>query len=224
MDMKESVTLTFWSSFSPSNKLKFLHYLTEPFQLLVITPYTCAPIMLVLSLFTYMLCDEHACQLPLWNTNPLSSIFLLFKTFVCNKTDSCDSYGLNDRSSRVRFPAGAWNFFSSPPRPYRLWVPPSLLYNGCQGLSLGVKRPRREANHSTPSSAEVKNAWSYTSTPQYAFIHKVILVASVPHLHLPHTIKPKFRLYPSNIMEAYWGVKAKFYTFYIWQCIQKFPD
>jgi hypothetical protein len=28
----------------------------------------------------------------------------------------------------------------------------------------------READHSPPSSAEVKNAWSYTSTPQYAFM------------------------------------------------------
>jgi hypothetical protein len=34
----------------------------------------------------------------------------------------------------------------------------------------GVKRPAREADHSPPSSAEVKNAWSYNSTPQYVFI------------------------------------------------------
>jgi hypothetical protein len=32
-------------------------------------------------------------------------------------------------------------------------------------LSLGVKRPECEADHSSPSSAEVKNAWGYTSTP-----------------------------------------------------------
>jgi hypothetical protein len=32
-------------------------------------------------------------------------------------------------------------------------------------LSLGLKRPGREADYSPPSSAEVKNAWSYTSTP-----------------------------------------------------------
>jgi hypothetical protein len=37
-------------------------------------------------------------------------------------------------------------------------------------LSLGVKQPEREAGHSTPSSAEVKSAWSYTSTPQYVFM------------------------------------------------------
>jgi hypothetical protein len=35
-------------------------------------------------------------------------------------------------------------------------------------LSLTVKRPEREADHSHPSSAEFTNAWSYTSTSQYA--------------------------------------------------------
>jgi hypothetical protein len=44
-------------------------------------------------------------------------------------------------TSGVRFPAGAGIFFSSPPRPYRLWGPPSLLSNGYQGLFFhrGVK-------------------------------------------------------------------------------------
>jgi hypothetical protein len=35
---------------------------------------------------------------------------------------------------------------------------------------MGVKRPGREADHSHPSSAEVKKSWSYTSIPQYAFM------------------------------------------------------
>jgi hypothetical protein len=37
-------------------------------------------------------------------------------------------------------------------------------------LSLGVKRPGSEADHSHRSSAEAKNAWSYTSTPHYVFM------------------------------------------------------
>jgi len=42
------------------------------------------------------------------------------------------------------------------------WVP---------GLSSpGLKRPGREADYSPPSSAEVKNAWSYTSILQYVFM------------------------------------------------------
>jgi hypothetical protein len=79
-------------------------------------------------------------------------------------------YGLDNRGSRVRFPAGAGNFSlhhhvqngSGTTQPPIQWVP--------GGLSLGVKRPGREAGHSPPSSAEVKNAWSYTSTPQYVFM------------------------------------------------------
>jgi hypothetical protein len=31
-------------------------------------------------------------------------------------------------------------------------------------------RPGHEADHSPPSSADVKNAWSYTSIPQYVFM------------------------------------------------------
>jgi hypothetical protein len=44
-----------------------------------------------------------------------------------------------------------------PTQPPMQWVP-------------GVKRPGREGNYSSPSSAEVKNAWSYTSTPPYTFM------------------------------------------------------
>jgi hypothetical protein len=71
---------------------------------------------------------------------------------------------------RVRFPAGARNLslhhrVQTSSRAHSApieWVPGAL--------SLGVKRPRGEAEHSPPSSAEVKNAWSYNFTPQYAFM------------------------------------------------------
>jgi hypothetical protein len=33
------------------------------------------------------------------------------------------------------------------------------------GPFLGAKRPGPEADHSPPTSSEVKNAWSHTSTP-----------------------------------------------------------
>jgi len=38
-------------------------------------------------------------------------------------------------------------------------------------LSLGIKRPGLEANHSLPSSAEVKNVWDYTSTSSTSSWH-----------------------------------------------------
>jgi hypothetical protein len=53
-----------------------------------------------------------------------------------------------------------------PTQPPNQWVPGYL--------SLGVKRPGRKADHSPPSSAEVKNAWSYTSTPPI-YLHGVVL-------------------------------------------------
>jgi hypothetical protein len=37
-------------------------------------------------------------------------------------------------------------------------------------MGIGGPFPGREADHSPPSSAEVKNAWSYTSTPPYVFM------------------------------------------------------
>jgi hypothetical protein len=45
---------------------------------------------------------------------------------------------------------------------------------GTGGPFLGVKRPGREADHSPPSSAEVKYAWRYTSTPPLR-LHGVVL-------------------------------------------------
>jgi hypothetical protein len=52
-----------------------------------------------------------------------------------------------------------------PTQPPIQWVP--------RELSLGVKRPGREDDHSPPSSAEVKE-WSYTSTPPIR-LHGVVL-------------------------------------------------
>jgi len=34
-------------------------------------------------------------------------------------------------------------------------------------VGTGLRRPRCEVDHSHPSSAEVKNTWSYTSTAPY---------------------------------------------------------
>jgi hypothetical protein len=78
-------------------------------------------------------------------------------------------YGMDDRGVGVRVPVGS-RIFSSPRRPDRLWGPPNLLSNGYRHSFSGVKRPAREVHHSSPSSAEVKKMWIYTSTPPYAFM------------------------------------------------------
>ena len=62
-------------------------------------------------------------------------------------------------------------FHASRKHPYRLWDPLSPLIKGFRGLRpRGVKRQGHELEHSSPSSAEVKNKWIYTSTLSYAFI------------------------------------------------------
>jgi hypothetical protein len=58
-----------------------------------------------------------------------------------------------------------WEFFCSPQRLERALGPTHPIKWVPGALSLTVKRPGREADHSHPSNAEVKNAWSYTSSP-----------------------------------------------------------
>jgi hypothetical protein len=53
-------------------------------------------------------------------------------------------------------PGGGWEFFSSPLRPERLWVPPSLLSSGYQGLFPFVQSGRGVKLTTPSSSAEVK--------------------------------------------------------------------
>jgi hypothetical protein len=66
------------------------------------------------------------------------------------------------------------DFFSSLSRQDLLWGLPSLLPNeyrpGRGAISPEVKWPEREANPCPPSSAEFKNAWSYTSITQHVFV------------------------------------------------------
>jgi hypothetical protein len=100
-----------------------------------------------------------------WSQQKISALSYVYKT----DRDSCEQEQSYIGVNIIFFRNQIWKF-SSPPRPDRLWGPLSLLSNGYQGpFSPRVKRQGREADHSPPSSAEVKNAWSYTST-QYAFM------------------------------------------------------
>ena len=86
-----------------------------------------------------------------------------------NTVLSCTGVGvawLVQWRSGVRIPAGgkrfsySRNFQTNPVTrlTFLQWVP---------GSFSGVKRPDREADHSPPSSTEVKNEWSYTSIPVF---------------------------------------------------------
>jgi len=62
--------------------------------------------------------------------------FNTIQIFAESSRDCSDSAGLRVGRSGflVSIPGGGWVFFSSPPRPERLWGPPSLLSEGYQGL------------------------------------------------------------------------------------------
>jgi hypothetical protein len=83
-------------------------------------------------------------------------------------------YGLHYRGSRFRFPAGAGNFSLHHRVQNGSGAHPASYPMGTRGSFSGVKRPEREADHLPQSSAEVKNAWSYTSTPLVR-LHDVVL-------------------------------------------------
>jgi hypothetical protein len=74
------------------------------------------------------------------------------------------SYGLDDRYSILDRERDSFFFILAsrtvlgPTQPQIQWV---------QGL---LKQQGHEADHSPSSSAEMKNRWSYISTPQYVFM------------------------------------------------------
>jgi len=73
----------------------------------------------------------------------------------------CNCYGLDDRLFRFRQRQKFVSIVSKPAlgpiQPLNQWISGSF--------SLEAKWPGREDDHSPPPTGEVKNAWSYTSTP-----------------------------------------------------------
>jgi hypothetical protein len=80
-------------------------------------------------------------------------------------------YGLDDRGSRFRFPAGAGNFSLRHRVQNGSRAHPASYPMGTRGSFPGVKRPEREADNSPPSSAEVKECVElylhYSNTPSW---------------------------------------------------------
>jgi hypothetical protein len=87
---------------------------------------------------------------------------------------SCQEPGQRNRySDWLR--AGQPKCWSSSPSPVHVIQTDSGAHSASYpmvtgALSREVKRPGREADHSPPTSAEVKKIWIYTSIPPYAFM------------------------------------------------------
>jgi hypothetical protein len=77
-------------------------------------------------------------------------------------------YGLDNLGFGVQLTVGQWIFSRlsrlplRPTHPPIQWVP--------EAISLEVMWPGREADQSSPTSAEVNKMWIYTSTPPYVFM------------------------------------------------------
>jgi hypothetical protein len=81
-------------------------------------------------------------------------------------------YGLDGRGFKSR--QGLRNFLLTTVSKLALGPTQPPIQSVPGAISLGVKRPVREADHSSPSSAKVMNAWSYISTPPMR-LHGVIV-------------------------------------------------
>jgi hypothetical protein len=87
-------------------------------------------------------------------------------------------------------PGTGWECFSfsiasrpalGPTQPLTQWVRGAV--------SLRIKRPWRNADHSPPSSAKVKNAWSYTSTLPICLYGVVLSWSTGTNLHFTLCIR-----------------------------------
>jgi hypothetical protein len=93
-------------------------------------------------------------------------LLLLLLLLLLSSSSSSSSSSLSSSSSSSSSAVGAGNFSLH-----------HRVKTGCSGAHrasypmgtrvslLGVRQPGRKADHSPPSSAEVKNAWNYPSTP-----------------------------------------------------------
>jgi len=77
---------------------------------------------------------------------------------------------MDNRDSRIWFRAGAENLSLDHRVQNGSDAHPASYPMGTGGSFPGGKRSEREAGHLPPSSAEVKNAWSYTDTHPYVFM------------------------------------------------------
>jgi hypothetical protein len=115
-------------------------------------------------------------------------LLILISLYTDRSRDSPVVYsaGLRTGLSGVRVPAGAGNFSLHHRVETDCGAHPASFPLKPGAVSLEVKRPGREADHSHPSSAEVKNAGGYTSIPPIRLHGVVLSTGTLPYLTLPY--------------------------------------
>jgi hypothetical protein len=108
------------------------------------------------------------------DTQPMVIIFSFRTTLSSNSRDSSVGialgYRLDDRGSRVRFPAGTGNFSLRHRVQNGSRAHPTSYPMGKRGCFHRGKAAGRGADHSPPCSAEVKECVELYSYPQYALM------------------------------------------------------
>jgi hypothetical protein len=90
--------------------------------------------------------------------------------------------------------------------PVPLWGPPILLTNGYSCLSPRGKSGRgREDDHLAPYNDEVKNGWSYTSTPPKRLHGSILKYRGKSTLLSKCKVVPVLYLTEHHAMKAYYG-------------------
>jgi hypothetical protein len=113
---------------------------------------------------------KHCFSYSMIGYRPLPLTFVYANSQSHRAVGIATGHGLDGRGVGVRIPVEV-RILSSTRRSDRFWPCPASCTMGIWGLfPPGVWRPRREADHSPPTSAEVENTWIYTFTPQYVFI------------------------------------------------------
>ena len=90
---------------------------------------------------------------------------------------------------------------------HMLWGLPSLLFSGhCGRFPSTVKRPKLEADHSSPTGVDVKNEWSvYLYSPIYFYnVHKDnYTFYSLFFGDFPSSLSPEYR-FPGLLDRGYY--------------------
>ena len=96
--------------------------------------------------------------------------------------------------NRGSIPERDKRYFCSPNRPDRIWGQSALYSMGTR-----FSPPGSKAYHSPPSSAKVKNAWIYTSTPAYIF---TACTETISHLPSIYSLPTMFKAFMYKIQEC----------------------
>jgi hypothetical protein len=122
-------------------------------------------------------CHDKRLHCSRCHTGPDSAICLFIicpQNFWMSISYGCMPRHLNLKSESKREPVTSLTFTTSMPFNFIIMCAEVLNLKVPGALSLGVKRPGRETYHSPPSCTEVKNAWSYTSTPPIRLLGVVL--------------------------------------------------